>query len=566
MFFRNVREAVLDRLDRTRFNADNVVLTATHTHAGVGGFSCYRMYNMTTDGFQPRTYQAIVDGVVAAIERADADLAPGRLVLSRGELYDASVNRSPQSFDRNPDEDRSIFPQRIDPTTTLLRFERDGKVIGVVNWFATHGTSLQNRNMLISGDNKGYAAYHWEQVVGHRDGVIAAFAQTNAGDMSPNVPDATFGPTDNDVENCRLIGLRQFEAAYALCADPGIELAGELAARVSHVRIAHLDVGASWCPDGRAHRTGNAVLGAAFAAGTKEGRGVELFHEGVDNNTVVSAVSALIGRINPRIRDAQWPKAMLIPAGALRMVADVLPIQLVRIGPLVLVALAQEVTIVAGLRIRRTVAATLGVRVEDVIVQGYANDYAGYLTTPEEYAEQRYEGGHTMFGRWQLPAYLQEITRIATDLRDGAPSTDPHAPTPVGVTTPGKRKLRLARRRTIPRDPQPTYAGGDVASVTLSVPDPRGELRPNYMLVQRQDGDSWTDVTDDGDWSTTIAWSPNAEQDWTATMSWQVPRSVTGTFRLAYVDAHGVTPTAAFSVSGPRAGSSGPATDHGSTQ
>src|SRR3954454_11097456 len=110
MFFRNVREAVLARLDPAVYRDDNVVLTATHTHAGVAGYSCYRLYNMTTDGFRPRTFRALVDGVVASIERADADLAPGRLRLARGELRNASVNRSPESFARNPEADRRHFP------------------------------------------------------------------------------------------------------------------------------------------------------------------------------------------------------------------------------------------------------------------------------------------------------------------------------------------------------------------------------------------------------------------------------------------------------------------------
>src|SRR5205823_10811295 len=88
MFFRNVHDAVVDRLDPSRWRDDNVVLTATHTHAGVGGYSGYRLYNMSTGGFRRRTFQAIVDGVVTSIERADADRAPGRLVLTRGALTD----------------------------------------------------------------------------------------------------------------------------------------------------------------------------------------------------------------------------------------------------------------------------------------------------------------------------------------------------------------------------------------------------------------------------------------------------------------------------------------------
>lgn len=32
----------------------------------------------------------------------------------------------------------------------------DGHLIGVMNWFAVHGTSMNNTNTYISGDNKGF--------------------------------------------------------------------------------------------------------------------------------------------------------------------------------------------------------------------------------------------------------------------------------------------------------------------------------------------------------------------------------------------------------------------------
>src|SRR4051812_16822192 len=310
MFFRNVRDAVLARLDPSAYREDNVVLTATHTHAGVAGYSCYRLYNMTTNGFRPRTYQAIVDGVVASVEQAERDLAPGRLFLSRGDLHDASVNRSPQAFDRNPDADRALFPDRIDPTSTLLRLERDGKTVGVVNWFATHGTSLTNRNTLISGDNKGYAAWRWES---DEPRLVAAFAQSNAGDMSPNVPDATQGPTDDEVENTRLIGERQATAAQHLVGADATEISGGLATRLSYVDLGRLPVAADFTPDGREHVTGRAVLGAAFAAGTKEGPGARFCQEGVEGNRLLSVCSRTAFRVRAPLSDAQRPKAMLIP-------------------------------------------------------------------------------------------------------------------------------------------------------------------------------------------------------------------------------------------------------------
>lgn len=547
MFFRNVREAVLARLNPSLYGADNVVLTATHTHAGVAGYSCYRLYNMTTDGFRPRTFQAMVDGVVESIERAEADLAPSHLVLSQGELHDASVNRSPLAFARNPEPDRAHFPMSIDPMSTVLRVERDGRVVGVVNWFATHGTSLTNRNTLISGDNKGYAAYRWESTDG---GLVAAFAQTNAGDMSPNVPDATQGPTDDEVENARIIGQRQFVAAHELAQSTGLEVTGGIDVRISFVNLSRLDVGAEFTPDGTAHRTGRAVLGAAFAAGTKEGPGARFCQEGVEGNRFLSTCSGAAFRFRRPLSDAQRPKAMLLPVGALGWVADVLPVQIARIGPLVLVALAQEVTIVAGLRLRRAVADILGVRLEHVLVQGYANDYAGYVTTPEEYDAQRYEGGHTMFGRWELPAYVQEVSRVARDMREGRPTQS--LATPKSRRRPGPARRRddePLRCTAVARQPKECYSPGDAAEAEFTVTGTGGPLLPAYLVVQRREQDDWVRYADDGDWSTTVEWRKDGDRR-IARATWRVPDDASGSFRLGYVDVDRTTPTNEFTIAG----------------
>ena len=530
MFFANVRAAVLSRLD---VRPEELLLTATHTHAAPGGYSGYRMYNRTNKGIRRHTLAAIVDGVVASVESALADAAPGRLVLSRGELHDASVNRSPGAFARNPLADREHFPGGIDPTTTLLRLEREGRVVGVVNWFATHGTSLTNRNRLISGDNKGYAAYAWEAEAP----VVAAFAQTNTGDLSPNVPDATAGPTDDEYENTRIIGGRQLDAARALAAAPGDEVVGPLATRLSYVDLAGLRVAPRFSPDGRPHRLSKAVLGASFAAGTKEGPGLPSMHEGVDANPKVLACSHVLWRLNPGLRDAQSPKAMLLPVGRFGAAADRVPIQLVRIGPLVLVGLAQEVTVVAGLRLRRAVAEVLQVPLEDVLVQGYSNDYAGYVTTPEEYDEQRYEGGHTMFGRWQLPAYLQEVTRVALDLQEeratasvGAPQLKPQKAAPLDEPDPS------ARCTGIRAQPGSSCAPGDVVSVELAGDDPRGPARASYAVVERWVGETWQPVARDGDWSLRLRFGRDEEQGWTATVTWTVPEGAPGRHRITFLD------------------------------
>ena len=62
MVFQGVQQAVLKQLQTkygSLYGADNVILAATHTHGGPGGFSHYALYNFTTWGYNPRTFSAI---------------------------------------------------------------------------------------------------------------------------------------------------------------------------------------------------------------------------------------------------------------------------------------------------------------------------------------------------------------------------------------------------------------------------------------------------------------------------------------------------------------------------
>ncbi len=84
-----------------------------------------------------------------------------------------------------------------------------------------------------------------------------------------------------------------------------------------------------------------------------------------------------------------------------------LPLQILRVGQLVLLIVPTEMTTMAGRRMRDHMKALLvenGVIGAEgvVIIAGLANGYADYTTTFEEYQIQRYEGGSTIFGPHQL--------------------------------------------------------------------------------------------------------------------------------------------------------------------
>ena len=85
---------------------------------------------------------------------------------------------------------------------------------------------------------------------------------------------------------------------------------------------------------------------------------------------------------------------------------QILPIQLMVIGQIAVAAIPGEPTTIAGRRIRASLRPHLdAIGVEHTIVAGFANAYAGYVTTHQEYAVQAYEGGSTHFGSWTLAGF-----------------------------------------------------------------------------------------------------------------------------------------------------------------
>lgn len=150
---------------------------------------------------------------------------------------------------------------------------------------------------------------------------------------------------------------------------------------------------------------------------------------------MIDALGGMDAPVPQWLQDAQAPKLVVVPVGLLPpggWVPNVLKIQILRIGQFYIVGGPAEFTIVSGLRVRRTVAEELGVPLENVIFQGYANSYSSYCTTPQEYDSQQYEGGSTMFGRYTLPAYQQGYAALAAAMRDG--TEPPRGPAPADLS------------------------------------------------------------------------------------------------------------------------------------
>ena len=563
MIFQGVRDAVLTKLEQwygDRYSERNVMLTATHTHAGPGGFSHHNLYNLTTLGYHEKTFRAVVDGIVAAIGRADADLAPADLSLSTSQLTNANVNRSKQAFDRNPESDKAYFPNGTDTRSTTLQVRRkapDGSTSldGVINWFPVHATSMSTDNHLISPDNKGYAEYRWEQDAGvdhlgdPTPGFIASFAQTNAGDMSPNLNlRPTDGPTKDEFENTRIIGTRMFDAARDGLDSEKRSLGGGVDSRIVYVDLSNVDVRPEFTPDGKPHRTCLAALGASFAAGSTEdgGGGLPIFKEGKDGgNPLVGLIADALYTASPELKACQAPKEVLLPVGDLDLVQQKLPVQLMKIGDFYLVGMPAEVTVVSGLRIRRAVAEAVGTDLENVLVQGYANAYGHYLTTPEEYDSKEYEGASTLFGRYELPAFMQVASDLGTAMRAGVdvPQGEKEAdrsawqlPSPSGAVLVDAPQIGR-RFGDVLTAPGSIYRPGQQVSVVFAGAHPNNDLHlgGSYLAVERKVGTTWQRVADDGDWSTKFRWARDGIAASKVTITWDVPPgTASGSYRIRY--------------------------------
>eukprot|EP00731_Ephydatia_muelleri_P030761 Em0022g275a len=290
------------------YTNDNVLISGTHTHSAPAGYFQYAMYQIMSLGFVNQTLQALVNGIVESINIAHTSLQPGKLLINSGQLYNASINRSPTAYLLNPPEERAKYNYDTDKGMLVLKMvDLNGKDIGMIDWFAVHCVSMNNTNTLISGDNKGYASMLMEQAMNGGDDLpnkgyfVGAFAQSNEGDVSPNILGphcldtglpcdpvhstcngrnelcVAFGPGVDMKDSTRIIGERQFEAAKALYGNATTIVSGPVDYRHQFVDMTNIKL----VVNGTNVHTCPPAMGYSFAAGCMDGQGAFNFTQGI---------------------------------------------------------------------------------------------------------------------------------------------------------------------------------------------------------------------------------------------------------------------------------------------
>lgn len=193
-----------------------------------------------------------------------------------------------------------------------------------------------------------------------------------------------------------------------------------------------------------------------------------------------------------------------------------------------------------------------------VILTGLANEYSGYIATPEEYDSQQYEGASTLFGRLTFDAYLQIFGQLADAMATGQPvPTGPMSPDLSRVQIEFQTgvwhddKLRAEQFGEVLIEPPPEVIRGDgstIVQATFRSGHPKNDLRRNstYLHVERLDGDgNWIPVAWDSMPETSLIWERN-EDDKKCALSacsrvhvrWTIPKDAElGTYRLTHTGA-----------------------------
>lgn len=460
---------------------DRLVIAVTHTHAGPGHFFDAAAYNdqgSSVVGFDPVIVDSLATRIARAVHAAVADLRPARVAWGSRAVWGETRIRSLPAMLRNiplptapADAPTGLLPEYrlVDPELAMLRVDqRDPatgtfRPAGAFSIFAMHGTGNAPANDLLDADIHGLVERRLERHIdrdlnhvsdsGFVPRAVYLFANGAEGDVSPAWPpqsrcdvpalatlpalDGPFtrtlwqwrAPTATHLASCRhaarqavaRIGEGVGDSAVALFDALGAVLTDRLELGRAFATLSLRDSARALgiCPE---PAVGMATLVGADDAHTRM-QGWRLFG--------VFDIGLEQGSPNPNVPGCQAHKRKLLDgwlgdlpnrlfvSGALPSYAQV---TVLRLGNRVIGALPGEATTTAGRRMREQMLAgarEAGLPVSAALILGHTNGYLEYITTPEEYTAQYYEGGSTLYGPGEAAMFGRALARLAGSVSAG---------------------------------------------------------------------------------------------------------------------------------------------------
>ena len=440
---------VVQAARRAGFDPRELIVSASHTHAGPTGYSNFLFKDAAfptpaepQSGVtqpDPLLYTFLVRRLTLALERARADAGPAAAAWGHTTLTGVTENRSieahladhgielPRGAGRAA-QDPDGAAHTIDPNVDVLRVDRlaPGRRVPLGAWstFANHGTVNRSTFGYYNADHHATAARVFEAGVRRagrvprRRPVVNVYGNSDAGDVSAGLH--AYGPAQAE-----RVGRREAAAMLTAWRRAGAALTRtpRLESRWTRVCFCGQSTAAGPLAD-------HAVFGTSYLTGSEEGRG-PLFDATGDiyEGRRLSAPEGVQGvKVAARSDDDRTLEPTAVPLTA------------VRLGDHLIVTIPGEATSELGRRTRAAVlAAARPAGVRRVVVAGYANEYASYFTTPEEYGAQHYEGGTTVYGPASGPFLTTSLADLARRLARGQPAPAPYPFDPIRGLRPTAR-------------------------------------------------------------------------------------------------------------------------------
>ena len=421
---------------KTGLKASDIVITASHSHsAPVNHFEndFYNKHMSSGQGLEEEflafASQRIANGIIEAFNSR----RPAKVATGRKDIYGYNRNRSLDSYVLNDnvsgirlDDPKAKF-KAVNPSMYMIRIDVEDdhgiyKPLAAFSSFSVHATALSVPVEVYNADLFAYAQKDLEWAMQRKYDtpwkVVHGLTTGTQGDMAPALPehgDNTFGHFEVNWKEAKKLGQGIGKEAIALFESLSSQLTSDIdintGARELNIRNNNKIDGIELCED--------PAVGAPVAAGAYERRTPFLaavpflkggnvmsrswvFTEGCQGNKTHLGFKYLQPLLEPK---DSFPNTVLF--------------QLVKINDTVVMPVPFEVTTEAGRRMAARVAtefANADNSIKHAWVAGNANGYFGYTTTPEEYARQNYEGGHTLYGQYSTPYLTAQLGKLAKDM------------------------------------------------------------------------------------------------------------------------------------------------------
>jgi neutral ceramidase len=502
--------SVAERLASIGLGPDRLLIAASHTHAGPGGYfgdSFYNTFGAGRPGFDPVILSWLVERIAGAVELATERLEPAALGAASVRVSQVSYNRSLPAWRRNQERPAPEGPAgsplpEIDDRLRLLRVDRlqadaDGRVsrspMAAFATFAIHSTAVGRKNTLYHGDILGHA---WRQLAlrvraaePDATAFVAAMAAGSEGDVAPLKAEQSFAVSER-------IGKRLGDQAFDAFQQAGLNMRHEV--DLSH---GYQEVAIAGALTEQGAVCAQAMVGVPAIAGTEDGpsgiNGRFGAYEGRRWSVPRGCHGAKVAALSPVQRLLFKPPHATRELGSFPAHAAFQVLALyASSGPgaaspfFSLVSVPAEPTTAVGDAISRRVAASLRTPGDpagshEVAVVGLANGYLGYLTTPPEYDAQHYEGGSSLFGPLVSVLAEERLGQVATAARSELERRRAGQPAPGSgavyardiVTQPGARAAFFGSRV-------------DCSSHALTWTSPRARTSPGRVTFD------WTGLDD----------------------------------------------------------------------